>query len=65
MISLTISISLGIAYSKLNKHQLALDAYEKAIRLDPDNVDYQNNMSVTKQRLEGLIGSIIQYERGN
>lgn len=45
---------LGIAYSKLNKHQLALDAYQKAIALDPDNVDYQNNMSVTKQRLEGM-----------
>lgn len=47
-----ISIRLGIAYSKLNKHQLALDAYQKAISLDPENVDYQNNMSVTKQRLE-------------
>lgn len=44
---------LGIAYSKLNKHQLALEAYQKAISLDPENVDYQNNMSVTKQRLEG------------
>lgn len=46
---------LGIAYSKLNKHQLALEAYQKAISLDPENVDYQNNMSVTKQRLEGSI----------
>ncbi len=32
---------------------MALDAYQKAISLDPENVDYQNNMSVTKQRLEG------------
>lgn len=49
----TSTIRLGIAYSKLNKHQQALDAYQKAIQLDPENVDYQNNMSVTKQRLEG------------
>lgn len=32
---------------------MALDAYQKAISLDPENVDYQNNMAVTKQRLEG------------
>lgn len=42
---------LGIAYSKLEKHELALEAYTTAIRLDPNNVDYQNNMAVTKQRI--------------
>lgn len=43
---------LGLAYSKMNKHQEALDAYRNALRIEPDNVDYQNNMSVTQQRLE-------------
>lgn len=42
---------LGIAYSKLERHDLARDAYATAIRLDPDNADYQNNMAVTQQRL--------------
>uniref|UniRef100_U5EPN8 Putative hsp70-interacting protein n=1 Tax=Corethrella appendiculata TaxID=1370023 RepID=U5EPN8_9DIPT len=43
---------LGLAYSKMNKHELALEAYQNAIRIEPDNVDYKNNMSVTQQRLE-------------
>uniref|UniRef100_A0A336K8R8 CSON000625 protein n=1 Tax=Culicoides sonorensis TaxID=179676 RepID=A0A336K8R8_CULSO len=43
---------LGLAYSKMNKHELALDAYRKAIEIEPDNVDYQNNMKVTEERLQ-------------
>lgn len=45
---------LGFAYSKLEKHTQALDAYQNALRLDPDNADYQSNMAVTQQRLNGL-----------
>jgi small glutamine-rich tetratricopeptide repeat-containing protein alpha len=43
---------LGLAYSKMNFHQEAIDAYKNAIRIEPDNQDYKNNMEVTQQRLE-------------
>jgi small glutamine-rich tetratricopeptide repeat-containing protein alpha len=43
---------LGLAYSKMNKHQEAIEAYKNALRIEPDNVDYKNNMEVTQQRLE-------------
>lgn len=46
---------LGIAYSKLNKHKEAMDAFKNALRLDPDNQDYINNMSVTQQKLDGIV----------
>lgn len=43
---------LGIAYSKLNKLELAVDAYKKALELEPNNQDYLNNLNVAKQQLE-------------
>lgn len=43
---------LGLAYSKMSRHQEAIDAYKNAIRIEPDNQDYKNNMEVTQQRLE-------------
>lgn len=45
---------LGLAYSKMNKHEQALDAYQNALRLEPENQDYKNNMSVSQQRLEEM-----------
>lgn len=36
----------------MNKHKEAEDAYKNALRLDPDNSDYQNNLSVTQQRMQ-------------
>lgn len=36
----------------MNRHQEAIDAYKNAIRIEPDNQDYKNNMEVTVQRLE-------------
>jgi small glutamine-rich tetratricopeptide repeat-containing protein alpha len=42
---------LGLAYSKLNRHQEAIDAYLKAIAIEPDNIDYKNNLAVTQERL--------------
>lgn len=44
---------LGFAYSRLGKDRLALEAYQNALRLDPENGDYQSNMEVTQQRLNG------------
>lgn len=41
-----------MAYAKMNKHQEAEDAYKNALRLDPENGDYQNNLSVTQQRIK-------------
>lgn len=43
---------LGLAYSKMNKHELALEAYQNALTIEPDNVDYKNNMAVTQQRIQ-------------
>lgn len=42
---------LGLAYSKLNRHEEAIDAYQNALRIEPTNIDYQNNLSVTQERL--------------
>lgn len=46
---------MGIAYSKLHKHDLALKAYQSALELEPNNVDYLNNLNVAQQRLTGLM----------
>jgi tetratricopeptide (TPR) repeat protein len=46
---------LGLAYSKLQKFELALEAYENALRIEPDNTDYQNNMRITQQKFEGKL----------
>lgn len=48
---------LGIAYSKLNKLDLAVDAYQKALELEPNNQDYLNNLNVAKQHLEEAMRS--------
>lgn len=36
----------------MSRHQEAINAYQNAIRIEPDNQDYKNNMEVTQQRLE-------------
>lgn len=41
-----------MAYAKMNKNKEAEEAYKNALRLDPDNADYQNNLSVTQQRIQ-------------
>ncbi|XP_058812862.1 small glutamine-rich tetratricopeptide repeat-containing protein beta-like [Topomyia yanbarensis] len=59
---------LGLAYSKMNLHDQALEAYQNALRIEPDNQDYKNNMSVTQQRLEELRsapGSAVRPELGS
>lgn len=48
---------MGLAYSKMNRHQEAIDAYKNALRIEPDNQDYKNNMEVTQQRLEEQVQS--------
>lgn len=45
---------LGLAYSKLNRHEEAIDAYKNALRIEPSNVDYQNNLAVTQERLKEM-----------
>lgn len=41
-----------MAYAKMNKNKEAEEAYKNALRLDPENADYQNNLSVTQQRIQ-------------
>lgn len=45
---------LGLACSKMNKYEQSLEAYQNALRIEPDNQDYKNNMSVAQLRLEEL-----------
>lgn len=48
-----------MAYAKMNQHKDAEDAYKNALRLDPENADYQNNLSVTQLRMqEGKFSSL-------
>lgn len=47
-----------MAYAKMNKHQEAEQAYQNALRLDPENADYQNNLSVTQQRIAEVSASV-------
>lgn len=41
-----------MAYAKMNKNLEAEEAYKNALRLDPENADYQNNLNVTQQRIQ-------------
>lgn len=45
----------------MNRHQEAIDAYKHAIRIEPDNQDYKNNMEVTVQRLEEQQQSTLNF----
>lgn len=47
---------LGIAYSNLNKYDLALKAYEMALKYDPNNSMYETNLNVAKERLQSSAG---------
>lgn len=54
-----------MAYAKMNNHREAEDAYKNALRLDPDNADYQNNLSVTQQRIQegnGLSDFVLKFQ---
>lgn len=54
---------ISMAYAKMNKHVEAQEAYKNALRLDPDNSDYQNNLSVTQQRIHEGMSIYIYTER--
>lgn len=43
---------LGLAYSKMSRHEEAINAYKRALEIEPDNQDYKNNLEVTTQRLD-------------
>lgn len=47
-----------MAYAKMNRNQEAEEAYKNALRLDPENADYQNNLSVTQQRISEGIANV-------
>lgn len=42
---------MGIAYSNLNKFNEARTAYQRALELEPDNLDYRNNLRVAEERV--------------
>ena len=48
---------LGIAFSNLGKFNEAMQAYAKAIELEPDNQDYRNNMEVARTSQEQMRAS--------
>lgn len=42
---------LGLAYSKMNRYEDAITAYQTALSIEPNNIDYQNNLAVTQDKL--------------
>lgn len=51
---------LGIAYSNLNKCDLALQAYQTALKYDPTNTMYETNLKVAQERLRTNPGNFFQ-----
>ncbi|MGM3047353.1 tetratricopeptide repeat protein, partial [Bacillus cereus group sp. BC303] len=47
--------NLGNAYYKSNNIALAILNYERAVKLNPDNEDYQFNLKLANQRIEDKI----------
>lgn len=43
---------MGLTYSKMEKYVQALECYEKALQLDPENEGYQNNMKIAKEKVQ-------------
>lgn len=42
---------LGLAYSSMNKHKEARDAYKKALEMEPDNESYKSNLQLAEEQL--------------
>ncbi|KRZ91679.1 Protein arginine N-methyltransferase 6 [Trichinella sp. T8] len=42
---------LGLAYSCMNRFTEAVNAYKKALELDPDNESFINNLNIAEERL--------------
>ncbi|KRY72277.1 Protein arginine N-methyltransferase 6 [Trichinella pseudospiralis] len=42
---------LGLAYSCMNRYTDAVNAYKKALELDPDNESFINNLNIAEERL--------------
>lgn len=56
---------LGIAYSNLNKCDLALQAYQTALKYDPTNTMYETNLKVAQERLRTHPGNFCQINTSN
>lgn len=41
-----------LTYSKMEQYELAVECYEKALELDPNNTGYQNNMKIAKDKIK-------------
>lgn len=50
---------MGIAYANLRKFDMSIEAYKKALELEPDNLDYQHNLRNAEGRLENIEQAII------
>lgn len=56
---------MGIAYSNLNKFELAKNAYQKAIELEPLNQDYANNLTVAIEKIAESASAAPRQGQGN
>lgn len=43
---------MGLTYSKMEKYELAVECYENALKLDPNNAGYQSNMKIAKDKIQ-------------
>jgi len=52
---------LGLAYSSIEKHKEAVECFQRAIEIEPDNDGYKSNLKLAQERLQS-VGSPGQSE---
>ncbi|MFO0754615.1 MAG: tetratricopeptide repeat protein, partial [Thermodesulfovibrionales bacterium] len=55
--------SLGVAYGKLRKYSEAIEAFKRAISIDPDYAEAHNNLGVTYLKSGMYKGAVEAFEQ--
>lgn len=46
-----------LTYSKLKKYDLAVECYEKALKLDATNEGYKKNLEIAREHMKEMVGT--------